>query len=386
MKWLKKLSLNTYINAVQHKVGCPVCMDYFYMNDAPYRCLNKSCKKEPETVIEEAFSLQMPPMMGKVFFRPYMHRWEKLYKRRVPEMECPCPSCYEPSYQRLCPSCHTSLPADFWKHPTYLILLIGSAKSGKSSYIASLLKRLKSVAADGYNFIFDTEHAYASPWQPPLFRYKSANTGKTKAFITFFELPSKAIETYENLHDYQTYLKRADGLFVFLDPSTFPGIGGAKKRLSEKGIEVLTAYLEQMKVRKKREDFPPTAFIVTKLDLVMNLLPLSTILRHDTEPKGLYDEREGYQVSREVRGYLGAWSGPGLLQTIIYAYFREPYRFFSTASDEGKIELQNYAPLRVEEPFLWLFREIHRGKKEDIKENPTFTKPLAFKEIKREEK
>lgn len=337
------------------------------MRDASYRCLNKACKKVPDTVIEEVFSLKMPPILGRTFSIPGKYMWQRIYKQWKNGGGCQCPACKKISHQHLCPSCHTALPADFWQYPTYLILLLGSEKSGKSAYLASLLKRLKNIAADGYSFTFDAEHIYSSPWQQPLFRYKSTRTGKTEAFFTFFEVSGESLETREKLHEYEDYFVRADGLFVFLDPATFPGVGGVKNRLSEKSVETLTKYLEQMKIRKKRKRFPPSAFIVTKLDLIMNLLPTSTVLRYDTQPKGIYDEGEGYQVSREVRGYLGTWSGPGLLQTIICSYFRDPYRFFATSSDEGKKEVQNYAPLRVEEAFLWLLQEMHRDKDDEKK-------------------
>jgi|GEM_PF-1875766 len=377
MKWLKKFSFNKLMNRFLHKVECPLCLNSFYMRDTLFRCLNKDCKKEPDGVIEDVFSLKSPPLLGNCFSIPGKYRWQRLYREWKNGGVSECNICKKISHQHLCPTCHTPVPVDFWKYPTYFVLLLGSEKSGKSSYLTSLLRRLRNISADGYSFTFEPEQMYPSPWQSSIFRYKSTKTGETEAFVTFFELPGSSLETVDKLHEYQDYLIRADGFLVFLDPATFPGIGGIKKRLSETSIDTLSSYMSQLKIRKKRENFPPSAFVVTKLDLILKLLPKSTALCHDTEPKGLYDEGEGYQVSREVRGYLGTWSGPGILQTIICSYFRDPYRFFAIASDEIEREKQGQEQeaLRVEEPFLWLFREMNKEQETKSTNDKVFLRP-----------
>lgn len=365
MTLLSKLKTSNFINKFFSRVACPTCQHAFMMETAPYRCVNSACEKEPDRIIEQAFSLTVPPSLGRVFHPPYMDKWWLSYKRLTSQDHQDCPSCHEPSYLRLCPSCHAPIPYDYSQYPVYLFLMVGSHRSGKSSYLNGMLQRLRDIGPDGYTIHIAPADGIKSPWHPQLYRISHATQGNTIGFVVFYEIPSEASLTYEKLHPYRGYLRRAQGVFFFLDPATFPGLGGAKKRLSEQVVETVSAYLRQLTSTKQRDSLPPAAFVLTKLDLLMNFLPTTTILRQDTRPDGAYNDKDTYQVSREIQGYLGTWSGPGLLQVISYTFLKKPYRFFVSATDIGKTEPQDYAPLRLEEPFLWLFQQAH-GKSERV--------------------
>ncbi len=52
------------------------------------------------------------------------------------------------TFQRLCGSCHSQLPAQFGDARTHLIALVGAKESGKSVYMTVLLHELHHRSAN----------------------------------------------------------------------------------------------------------------------------------------------------------------------------------------------------------------------------------------------
>jgi hypothetical protein len=100
----------------------------------------------------------------------------------------------------------------------------------------------------------------------------------------------------------------------------------------------------------------PFAFVVSKLDAVMDFLDPGSPLRDVSEHPGYLDLADIERTDASVRAFVAHWLGPDVDDRLISNF--KTFRYFAVSSfgwapisDDIPLGI---APFRVTDPFLWL--------------------------------
>src|SRR5580704_9388979 len=123
-------------------LACPYCYETFARRDIMFRCAarssrtNKKCDRTVDQVLEARFGSNKE--VGPTFAAD----------GRKGDAECP--ACEGKTTFRVCPVCHSLLPAQFGMVDSRMIAMAGARESGKTVYMTVLLHELENRI--GYQF------------------------------------------------------------------------------------------------------------------------------------------------------------------------------------------------------------------------------------------
>ncbi|MFI0794025.1 hypothetical protein ACH4OY_15240 [Micromonospora rubida] len=320
----------------------------------------------------------------------------------------PCPDCGTESAVKVCPTCHSRLPATFGEGRSPLIAMAGARHTGKSVYLKVLSYQLRhgmgqrfgadvrlvgdsqfrAETGGGRDFLDPagalfpdgglyqrTSQAEFGRREPIVFAWRQNRgiTGYETTFLSFFDTAGEDLidqETVDNLR----YLGAADALILLLDPFMIPQ---ARDRIRlpasavdthASTIDVVSRVTENLRISHRlggrRNITIPVAVAFAKIDAFFDVLGPDHPLVRRPAPGPFYDEQAGRVTHEHVRALLHEW-GADDIDTHLTLNYRH-FRYFTVSAlgaepdyDENKVDARGVQPFRVDEPLLWLLSEFN---------------------------
>jgi hypothetical protein len=313
-----------------------------------------------------------------------------------------CPHGQPPQSRRVCPNCGRDLLREYVDSGGRNIAVIGSADSGKSTWVGVLVhefqrgqvsKRFAGMSLDllgeesriRYHRDFDTplfaEHrplrqtssARVKAPEPLMFSLRFRRTsrfGTTRVapvVTVFYDTAGEDVARATAMDLLISYLDAAEGIILLLDPLQMTkvrervGTNGAKSGYTEQ-LHVLNRLSELLRERGNsgvgKRLRTPLAIALTKFDLLSDMFPSDSPLHQASRHVGGYDETDGLDVHEEVRAWLDQWYDPAFDRSIANTF--EVYRYFGLSAlganpvDGNHLAPEGVHPYRLEDPMLWL--------------------------------
>lgn len=302
-----------------------------------------------------------------------------------------------------CPTCHYALPSDWLQSTSTCIAMAGARYTGKTVYIAVLIKQLENLAARFNREVLPADRStadrYREIYEKPLYVEQGiAQATPSAASVTqrplifdlgrwgdqpkhYLVIRDVAGEDLENPHNVGSralgFFSHADAVFFLFDPLRVedisnqlrdlipepPGIGGDPK-------EVLHTVLDLIGTGN-----PRLAVILSKFDAFQQLSHVhhsawgrvmsNAGAAFNRDPGSLsknYDNFDGELLDAEVRSLLHRLGASPSLRTMMNPRTGTIYshRFFAVSalgeSPSGqKLHRNGISPFRCTDPIRWLF-------------------------------
>jgi Double-GTPase 2 len=377
-------------------VVCPYCFARVRSQQLQFRCLQsprtrsgQPCAAEPDLKLTAFQGLPAPLELGPVF------------SPDKPSRRARCPACGVITTKRVCPECHNDLPSGYAGTNPRFIALVGPKTSGKSTYIAVLVRELHERVGEAFGAALSPmddrtdertetqrknlfELGNLPPVTPPsalditypqLYRFtvpkRRILPGRrpVSSALAFFDTAGEDLKTEDSTARYVPYLAEADGIILTVDPLQFGAVQDSLGRTAgpvpeaEVAPDRIVSVISQI-IRDQR-DWPedrripkPLAVTLTKADVLRSLLTPGSPLLAPSHHDGYFDDNDRLEVDHEVRAFLQDWDG-GALRRQVEANFAS-HAFFAISAlgsipeDGAKAPASGIRPFRPEDPVLWL--------------------------------
>jgi hypothetical protein len=374
-------------------VLCPYCFEPWSTRVAAFRCTSTDasrCPREPDEPQGRLRGIE-PPLAPRVLSRQGRLGQAFAVKRGSP-VRCECGTPGRP----VCPSCHSDLPQRFAEAPSRSMALIGTKAAGKSNFIAVALHELEHRVGprfDGSLMLLDdasrdrvdrelmprlygdgavleaTQSARtdAGVRDPLVARLTLGPAGKaSQSNLVFFDSAGEDLQSLDVLEREARYITQSHGLILLLDPLQIPAVRdelGSSVELPAVSADAYTMLGRVSALIREARGIPadkridlPLALAVSKFDAVRPLLPeghaVFSLPAHD----GRFDPQVARSISAAVRSDLGGWLGERL-DSFVQQEFSEVAYFGLSALGDSPVDghlANGVAPLRVEDPILWM--------------------------------
>jgi len=377
------------------KVYCPFCFEAIWSTEIQFKCKNKQCSRYNNTIPRE-------PSF-----------WEKWDIVRSPN-STKCDQCGEISTYKVCPhpNCRMDLPFELTELSDITIAIIGARGSGKTHYIALLVRRIQQLVDDFDWYLTPLDHGtverYTNEFEDPLFKghitipATQAGRGrpllyslqlkklKKNIMLAFFDTAGENFNPQttppEEMDFNNRYICNASGIICLLDPlqmtpvrrelqksitlppqstDTAQVINGVYQ-LIKRGFET-----QKRKMTWKNEVPIPLAVVFSKIDAISapdqrcppTLLEQSNAVYKESRHRGYLNLGDFNNINGYMRDWLSVVDesmsirGPcGHFDSVAYfgvsALGQNPQK-------TGNRETLAYdpRPQRVEDPFLWILHK-----------------------------
>jgi hypothetical protein len=274
--------------------------------------------------------------------------------------------------------------------------LIGTKAAGKSNFIAVALHELEHRVGprfDGSLMLLDdaTRDRVDRELMPRLYRdgavleaTRSARGDATvgaplvarltlgaagnssQSNLVFFDSAGEDLQSLDVLEREARYITQSHGLILLLDPLQIGAVRdelGGSVELPEASADAYTMLGRVSALIREARGIPadkpidvPLAIAVSKFDAVRPLLPEGHAVFALPSHDGRFDPQVARSISAAVRSDLGGWLGERF-DSFVKQEFSEFAYFGVSALGESPVDgrLPNgVAPLRVEDPVLWM--------------------------------
>jgi hypothetical protein len=143
--------------------ACPLCFRWLDPAVWAFRCTSASCKDVPDRALSEHTAREQ--VAKPVTERRADGEWN-------PDSGVQCAACRTATQQEVCPACHYSLPLGWRRNAVTTIAMAGARASGKSMYIAVLVKEIERWCEQQrrpFQAMGNTRDVYAQLYEGPLF-------------------------------------------------------------------------------------------------------------------------------------------------------------------------------------------------------------------------
>ncbi|MFI8962603.1 hypothetical protein ACIGO8_10835 [Streptomyces sp. NPDC053493] len=390
------------------RLTCPYCYETFTGREIAFRCnsrltrTQKRCVRRRDQVLADRMGQRGE--VGPVFTADGR------------ASTAVCPDCDGETTFRICPVCHSTLPAQFGMVENRMIAMVGAKASGKTVYTTVLLHEMMNRVgsafgaslvgaddatmqrfhADYHEHLFRDGQMFAGTRtavtndnrvDPLVFRFglrRRSLLGERPqhTVLSFFDTAGEDFNSRENMELNTRYLANADGIVLLLDPLQMAGARPlARPGTALPGTEgVDTPYHVVSRVTNlllAREDAgrrarfagrraapridTPVAVVFTKLDAFWHLLDKGSPLRAHPPSGDRFDEEDSLSVHEEVRTLIKDWDGVPIDRLLENTYSR--YRYFGISAlghsptADARVARTGIQPYRVTDPLLWLLGE-----------------------------
>lgn len=304
--------------------------------------------------------------------------------------------------RKLCPSCKRDLPFASGVQPSLVLGLIGAKFSGKSHYVASLIRRLEGQAGTDFDMSLiavndETQERYRREFHEPLFGRRlelpvtvgtpppliydlaigGALWGERRgrsATLSLYDTAGENFDDRESVRRMASYLGVASGIVLLVDPLQAPSV---RESLPDSlGLPDLDRMADPQEIVSRviqeldggaaaMHGGPldvPVAVVLTKCDVLRDagLLEPNRLWHTEARHSGVFDRRMHDDMSGMFGEYLLKWS-PATFNSIVRRFTRHAFFGVSAtgcASDPATRRYRHVTPWRVEEPLLWLLCEL----------------------------
>jgi len=376
---------------------CPYCYSAFHERDILFRCEGRTgvsgtpCRRVVDQVLEQTMhqSAQMFPV----------------FAARGRSNSAVCPNCHSPSRTQVCPGCHSRLPATFRTVQGRLIALVGPSQAGKTMFMTVMVHELRHRVGEQLNSSTGgaddrSEERFARDYEAPLYSQRELLPPTTTAgqvyvaplvfrftmppsrlrqqpqqlLLSFADSAGEDLATPGKTDQMIRYLSAADGVIVLVDPLQLPAVRhlmhrGATLPVPQYGdAEPVGAVAKITKLflegdRRSGLIDKPVAVVMTKLDMLWDLLPADSPLRSPEPQGGLRDGSDSTAVDAQVQQLLDGWGAGELNRLIRYNYSQTSFFGVSALgaapTPDNRISHVGVQPYRVMDPFLWLLTKFN---------------------------
>jgi hypothetical protein len=313
-----------------------------------------------------------------------------------------CTNCSSTTNLRLCQKCLFELPYTFGSYQDETFSVIGLKNSGKSHFIAMLVKIFGSRISEQFHvsmevvhddisakfnnmyagnldrgIIIDATQAHDDRIRKPLiykllFRREGLFGDKKLdvATISLFDNAGEDLFSESAMRKVNQCVFNSTGIIMIIDPLQLPpvreelkvrGVPLPQKSINHEGAkEILTRVAklirEQSKLSQNQFIEIPLAIAFSKSDVLKSVIgEANSMMFNDSNHKEVLNKKEIEGISNEIEAFISSWDDTGII-TQIKNNFKN-YCFFGFSAlgsnpDGGKITL--FRSIRVEDPFLWL--------------------------------
>ena len=378
---------------------CPCCFEKFNANEVEFRCSNVSCSHQTPDTVYAGFRRISPAPVKGCTFSVVGNRFLAYFNVRL---AADCPHCKKETQVRVCPHCHFQLPHDAGVVEDKVIAIIGGRQTGKGHYIASLIHRLQTEIGPNFKFsiwplgdttlkrfeedyhdrIFNKkkvlEFSRAAKIDPTIkeplqFRLTISNErGQVKSAInlSFFDTAGEDMQSLDNLNVETRYILQASGIIFLLDPLQIPAV---RDRLNPSELPPELADANPINIIGRLKPLfemngrvsphstikTPLAFVLSKTDALFPILDPSSNLRRNGRHYQRFNEQDFQSVHTEVESLLIDWISPRITNQISSGFGNFRYSGVSSLGQPPKgQDLSAVNPIRVEDPFLWILKQL----------------------------
>ena len=363
-------------------VKCPLCFERIDLCQIGFRCDEPGCggivffRKDEDISLRERIGLVSPP-------RELTH------------------SCGKSTHIRVCPACKQELPPSVDDLSDLSIAVVGAKESGKSHFIALLIRRIKELHAEfGWSIMWlypETNARYKREFERPLFEDRqtinttaSASGGATplvyslrfdKGFLSkrimlvFFDAAGEDLENASNLKYIDQYIYNASGIICLLDPLQLHTVrenllanGHQETELPQRNADTGTIINQVARLIHANSNLGnrqidiPLAVAFSKMDFVRDAgesaRHVYDALYQESRHKGAFCQAEFDNIDGLMRSWV--WEvddSAEILQDC--SEFKQTgfFGFSALGSNPTNQTLQKRPqPFRVEDPFLWILK------------------------------
>jgi len=314
-----------------------------------------------------------------------------------------CESC-QGAMVEVCtePSCRFEFPPGWRETPSTCVVMAGARASGKSMYIAVLVKQLEQFGELAGFRVSHATHAsmmlYRTVYERPLFEQRGilAPTGRissadayqreplvldiaprsgSRHYLVLRDVGGEDLEAASLDMENLRFMANADGVLFLFDPLSLPDvreqllglIPTPATQVSGESTAVLDNILRLIEGRR-----PRLALVLSKFDTLQAIRDvhggdLSRIMQNTgaafaREPalRGRYAEQDGQLLHEEIRSLL-QWLGVGWLATAMERLSQQgiEQRFFAVSAlgdspDGAYLHDRGIAPFRCLDPIRWI--------------------------------
>lgn len=380
---------------------CPYCYEHIDPRRLSFRCGSRPapgrpvCTKQEDTLRRTVLGDATPVLPS---FEPA--------GRRVPGATgAICPDCGGTTGTRVCPRCHSVLPATF-SADSPLFGIVGVRGSGKTVMLSMLTKELTSSVArrfdanidavGGSNLLTRLENIRQGietgtgqlPDQtaantqidtvPAVYEWQIEKpviggiSRRVSTILSFYDTAGEDLASTESTRD-QHYLGAAGGLILLLDPFGFPENhelavqrGVDPNSLRDTPVSVLHSLTQMLReaerLRANKKIKVPVAVVLAKIDAFFSEVGPEDPIRQPSSTEAVYDEAEAADLHHYVESLVSQWGGDDVLTMLRFNY--STYRFFVASSLGAEpdyrtrhVSSKGVRPHRVAEPLLWLMAQ-----------------------------
>lgn len=382
---------------------CPYCYERVDPATQSFRCTGRPAPGQAECAKAQ------DPERVKVLAdaAPVFPAFTPPRRRRPGEMlEAECPSCHGRTGIRLCPNCHSILPASFTP-ASPMFGIVGVRGCGKTVMLSVLAGELTTSVGRRFDAAIDTVGRSALldrlakvrgqldvggslvlPPQTDAFsrretvpavfewqmdRRRAIRTGGVSTILSFYDTSGEDLATLDRARE-QHYLAATDGLVLLLDPFGLPANrdlalsrGVSPESLRDAPIQVLTAITTMLReagrLKQGKKITRPLAVVLAKIDAFYPEVPPDDPIRRVPTNRPVFDEQESLDLHHHIESLVAKWGGDDLLRHLRLNYTN--YRFFVASAlgaepasyEQGRASNKGLRPHRVAEPLLWLMAD-----------------------------
>lgn len=300
---------------------------------------------------------------------------------------------------RLCASCGNLLPSNLEFMDNEIIALVGGVLSGKSLYIASLIKQFEKdrvrerigciqfrplnqevetrYTDEYYKILFEDHHIIGRSTALPAGRFLAPLTyvmdfkrgGRVKRVnLMLFDGAGEDIEDEQKLAQVMRYITHASAIIFMVDPNALPGFvqqlpSHLKPKPDKVGKDpayVLNSIIDQIQwvkgaIRGTERMNIPIAITLSKSDLFKYVCPPSSppaFLKAPSYQRG-FDRQDFETVNQQVQETIKEFEGVGILQATEAFKDKAYFAVSATGCPDQNDVFPDVRPVRTVDPLLW---------------------------------
>jgi hypothetical protein len=385
-----------------------VSVPFFENGELPPRPRDRGLRRYragvPRTVICPSCFEEFP--VGRMLFTsfngddplPARYGWLDRLRRQPPQP--PTNAQGQRLTRKLCPNRH-ALPFTAGAQGSLVIGLIGAKFSGKSHYIAALVKRLEEQVGSDLRAALlpvteETQERYRRELYEPLFGqglqlpvtvgtppplvYDLTLDGglwgesRPRAItLALYDTAGESLDDQETVERMLRYLRIASGVIFLIDPLQVPAVRDALPshlHPPQDGVAdpnaILSRVLQVLEdgrvVAQAGSLSTPVAVALTKCDVLRDagLIEENRLWSTDARHIGYFDREAHADMTGMMAERVQAWS-PAAYHTVTRRFTRHAFFGVSAtgcAPDPVTRRFRHISPWRVEDPLLWLLAEL----------------------------
>ena len=390
------------MNRWAKKFLCPGCFQRHPLAEVEFRCTSGTpkCRGDGDKLFMD-FWRRSPLAKGRVFAQASSNGLVTLVRRFWPRETSECPECRFPSTLRLCPTCHSELPASAGRGKQLIFGVIGAKESGKSHYVATLIHAIEREMSTAFHsnlhptsdetilryrddfkkHVFD--HRVTIPAtvsasadrrvRMPLiyelqFLARRGTAGITHAAtLSFFDTAGEDLDAEDTMRVENKYIFNSDGLILLLDPLQLDAVRtkvAGRVRLPRQNTETKEIVSRVANLIRRAKSLTgaqkidiPVALAFSKSDAIANLLPPGhAAVQSPWYGEGAFRMDDFEDSSRQIEALVDEWNPQGIIHELRANFSR--HGVFSCSAlgcePEEDTRIPRLQPFRVLDPFLWL--------------------------------